>query len=645
MKIKNLNFLEKHIEKIAIGIGLAFFALVMWLFVLGEPYTIDVVTRSGTQTVTPDKVEVMIRDEARKLEQSYKKPETPFDEIPLPKWTDDFRGRMTGRFLPVDRLAMPLNMPGLDKSMADNVLTEKQLRIIPTPPAVAKITAQADYAVLAAPSDDETGQNLIKLVGNLPQPRDFRYVSVAASFEMEQWRERLKGQNVASDQRIPEDWWRNRLNITNVILERQTLDPTTGQWGNITVIPSLPSGEPQKFQVDGNGEIKLTAAEVPGLLDTIRDTQERIVRPDFVELERGVWSPPGSQHQLTEEQAKQLAEIQQKLAQLRRRDQAMQNAGRTTTPAAPVAPVAREPEDEWNQPGNPRPNRPAPRAGGTAPSTVQGQIAELESQRNALLGIAPTQTSEQQGPDAMGRPRDGVRRDPANRNNTRFGEPRDPREPRPRWTRDGLAPQPGQDADAVVPAIPPVTLWAHDITTRPGETYRYRVTVELLNPLFHINDVQREQYTEYFNKLSLRSEPGPWSEAVRVDPELYYFLTDQDAARRQVTVDVFRIFNGVWMRRSFDVRPGDAIGNAVEVTYQNRSQALDLNTNAMVVDIAFPASEMSAGANSDQTRAITYNLQNQAMQARVLGQDLADRTYQRLLSEMQIRSAMASSGQ
>lgn len=618
MKIKNLNFLEKHIEKIVIGIGLVFFLLVVWSFVLGQPYTVTVITRMGTKTVTPDQVEVMIRDQARKLENDYKKTETPFDEIPLPRWTDDFRDRMTGRFLPVDRLAMPFSSAGLDKKLGEGDPIPTPMRVVPLPPTATAIAPQADYAVLAAPADEQTAKQYAELVGNLKEPRDIRYVSVAATFDMEQWRDRLKAPDASPDQRIPEDWWRSRLFITDVILERQTLDAATRQWGTTTTIPSL-AYEPFRSNQADNGEIKLTAAEVPALLDGIREAQDRIARPAFVELERGAWTPPGSKHQLSEAQAQELAEIQQRLIQLNRRAKAMQ-AGQRGNPGDALAPAG-DPTDEPPAPGQPGQRRPGRNPRNPNPAnSVQGQIAELEAQRDSLMGVvrANAPSPESQAPGNFRRPGDG--------------------------RRPGEAPLPGQDPNAPMLSIPPIKIWAHDLTAKPGETYRYRITVAVLSPLFHINDVPREQYTQYFNKLSVASEPSAWSDAVQVDPERYYFVTAQDAARKQISIDVFRIFNGVWMRKSFDVRPGDTIGDAVQVTYKNQTESVDLNTDTMLVDIAFPANELSVSSNADQTRAIIYNLSDHTMQARTLGRDLSDPTYQRLLTEMQVRSAVAQSG-
>ena len=69
-----------------------------------------------------------------------------------------------------------------------------------------------------------------------------------------------------------------------------------------------------------------------------------------------------------------------------------------------------------------------------------------------------------------------------------------------------------------------ITLWAHDVTARPGATYRYRVVVTLLNPLFNrdsqLNDEQREAYAD---RLGLESQTSDWIE-VAVPPARRFFL-------------------------------------------------------------------------------------------------------------------------
>jgi len=587
MKIKNLNFIEKHIEKIILAVGLIFFMVVLWFYILGTPYQVEVSGRGMTEKLTPDQVEERIQQQARQLESNISRPDLPFPPITLPSWTDDFRDRMTRGFLPVDRLNMQLGSAGLDRSLVNITRDPEQNRVVPTPPAPVAVKAAAGYGVLAAPANEEVATKLVQLVGELEQPRDFRYVSVGATFKLEDWRRRLRGENIAPNQRIPEEWWRARLFLTDVILERQELDPATGQWSEPIVVPSLPGQEPAYR----NWQARLTTSEVPQLFEQIRDAQESIVRPPFVNMDRGTWTPPGSAQELTPAQAQELMEISNKLAQLRRTE-------------------------------------------GTADVDMGGggnsqQIAELEARRDQLLGIVRPVAVQPQ-PEQAQQPVPG-RRLPG-------------RAPAP-----GLRPAPGTAqstpvAPTTVPALPDVSLWAHDLTVKPGRTYRYRLVVSMLNPLYHINTVTREQRSEYFHRLSLQGEASEWSEPVKVDPEIYYFLTAQDSTRRLATVEVFRIFNGIWVRNNFEVRPGDAIGGPASLPFNGENYTVDLNTQAMVVDLFFPVPpSLGAAVDMGQTRMLVYDLASKQMTARTLSSDQQNETFQRLLREIQIRSLLANS--
>jgi hypothetical protein len=285
-----------------------------------------------------------------------------------------------------------------------------------------------------------------------------------------------------------------------------------------------------------------------------------------------------------------------------------------------------------------------------APPSLQGQIADLEARRDVLLGIArsnlnPEEAQPGQNP-AQPSPDGREMEPPVNNRGRRYQGPRGQggRQDGPWLGRGGsrLRPEGRTNEPLVIPALPDVKIWAHDLTVKPGKTYRYLMIVSVLDRLFHSNEVSREQYQEYFNKLSLSSPPSEWSEPVKVDPSVYFFLTGQDAARRQATVDVFHIFNGVWARQSFQVKAGDPIGGTVSLPYKDQTQAVDMHTNAVVVDIHFPVSRLGLSTNVDQTRMIVFKSQSNGMTSRTLGQDTKDPTYERLLREMQVRSVMAS---
>lgn len=536
MKLKNLNFAEQHIEKILIGVGVAFFGLVVWLFVVGEPYVVKVPGES--EPLTPEQVEQVIRRKADLLETQTQKKTLPFDKIPLPNWTDDFRDRMTGHFLPVDRLPYPMSSPGLDQGLIVASAVVNPERTVPTPPQVTDLLASASFGVLALPEkgQEQQRQAIIKLIGDIKKPADFRYVSVSASFSMQKWRELLKAPGETPDKRIPEDWWRNRLFLTDVTLQRQELNPATGQWGEAITVVSPP---PQTHQYR-DFATKLTAGEVPALLEGVRASQDTIARPPFVPLAKGQWDAPGD-----------IQEDQQ---------------GEAT---------------DQNQ----------------ATKAVQTALHEPARPRPAVLPRAARRIAARGG---------------------------------------AFAPQPSVNGGqpSVLLQLEDVKIWSHDLTVVPGKTYRYRFVVSVLSPLFHSNEVSREQYEAYFNKLSLSSEPSEWSQPVKVDPTMYFFLTAQDGSRQQATIDVFHIFDGRWIHQPFQVQAGDPIGDIVKLPYMEgttqQTAEVNMDTGHLLVDILFPSTGTASITSADQTQIVVYDQATNSLAGRTLGQDLKDKTYERL---------------
>jgi hypothetical protein len=159
-------------------------------------------------------------------------------------------------------------------------------------------------------------------------------------------------------------------------------------------------------------------------------------------------------------------------------------------------------------------------------------------------------------------------------------------QPRPRvpGTRPGMgpAPKPGVEQTPAVLEEDLITLWAHDLTAKPGEIYRYRVRVALVNPLFQQTQLVPEQRQKYANELSVLSEPSAWTQPVRVDPEHYYFATAVDAG--VTTVEVWRIFGGAWRSQEFKARPGQSIGEVVTVDVEGRPMTVDMRIGAILVD-------------------------------------------------------------
>lgn len=141
-------------------------------------------------------------------------------------------------------------------------------------------------------------------------------------------------------------------------------------------------------------------------------------------------------------------------------------------------------------------------------------------------------------------------------------------------------------------------VWAHDagLESLPsGRTMQYRIRMTLLNllagePLLLRN---KEDATQVFVH-------GPWSEpsdAIEIPATERYFITACDERRQEINVEMFRWFDGVWVKN----RSKFGIGQPLSVTLRTPVPGLDDPTkadnalvdfaaNAAVLDIDFKRS-------------------------------------------------------
>ena len=291
MKDKNIHFIERHVEKLILGGACMFMLVVVWVYVLGQPYTVKV---GIDQSVPPSRVNDTVEQAATNLfgmigDDSA----SPLDQIPIPQYTQLFRARISQAPLGVDQLD-PLGNPGLAEVGQVEFSEPTPVDIaVSVPPAPVGTQTVEGFGVL--PNREQLVSILMSMESGLNEeeaglaadrfadivseqaPRDFRYVSVAASFDLGLWREKLK--DPANGESIPEAWWRGALLLTGVGLERQDRDPQTGQWSEAKAIEPL-VGSLQIPQVRGTW----VSNEAESVLKIIREKQSKIATPGFVPM-------------------------------------------------------------------------------------------------------------------------------------------------------------------------------------------------------------------------------------------------------------------------------------------------------------------------------------------------------------------------
>jgi hypothetical protein len=155
---------------------------------------------------------------------------------------------------------------------------------------------------------------------------------------------------------------------------------------------------------------------------------------------------------------------------------------------------------------------------------------------------------------------------------------------------------PDEETDSEREPLSRQTFWVHDAragSIESGKTYQYRIRPVIANLLAAHPERFREpqQAREYFI-------PGVWSDPIEVSlpPDMWFFVTSKDPKRKEVGVEFFRWFEGIWVksprREKFaigasmklearTVVPGDEPGTTERPTveYSARAKIVDIDFN------------------------------------------------------------------
>ena len=601
MKIKNLGFFEKNIEKMVLALAGVFFLIVMGFFFLGSPFKATLV--GVPEPLSPGQIEDHILGKVNDLDRQLQLPEPPIPPMPVPNFSRDVLVRITQPLSPVSRYLVPPGGTGLDKSLYGSGATEVAVAALPESPTPTQPVARADFAVLA---ETKRINDWLKLVGR-QTPRDFRYASVAASFDLGAWRKSLKNSN------IPEEWWDGVIMLTHLELERETLDPLTQTWGQRQTIAYLPTQA--HFDHLSPALAEQSTAQIAEL---IRSQQMRITQPAFAPLTNDrAWLPPDVPAQkLSLDQRRQLVEIIRQINVKKRQMQKTlpsllpledQEEDQPLTPDGGSAPTP----NPINQPVMPPSMDPmiyGPQIvpGGTnLPPGVPGAPGT-----HGAPGI-PVPSGIDQELDLLQRQRDAVI----------AGQ--DPRTIAPR-------------ADAPIASVSSskIDLLTHDLTVQPGQTYRYRLRVGVFNPLFRRGNQLEDKQRDLTKQLAILSSASAWSTPVEVWPERLYFLVKTNVELGTTTWEVYRILKGRWVAQSFDARPGDLIGRLTQVKVDDKSYDVDMQIHAALIDV-----EPTLTRFGPTGRAIAMNVADGSIFEHTVADDQESPRYRHLREEIRQQAA------
>lgn len=290
MKFKNINIIERHVEKVVLAICVLVLLWVGYSYFVATPFQANV----GNQMLGPREIDPMLADQARLIRDKLRRGQADekLQQWKVPNYVRQMQQRIEQPVTPTNAFASLRASDELflitqeDGSIGPTTSNNQMVAQYHTPivPAPVGMVAQPNLGTLSELAV-RTQPNLRQVVGGQP-PYDLVWVSLASVFDATALRESLTRQATVSLMRIPETWWRQTLAISDVMVEREELLPD-GQWGKPTLLPTPPDRPTYR-----------TALANPGrafreVVASIRQNQAQVVQPTGYELVDGrVWTAP-----------------------------------------------------------------------------------------------------------------------------------------------------------------------------------------------------------------------------------------------------------------------------------------------------------------------------------------------------------------
>lgn len=615
--MKGIGFFEQHVEKIILTVTVLVLAIAFYTQFIREPHSIP----EGSPQEIKTKVESEIESLNRRLNGNANVPNYEVAGF------DEHFEQTTIRNAPGSGLATGvIGNPPIEPPIAEG---GGETYSLPRPPMATGFEVAAGHALLATSGNQgEITQQLIDILDQRA-PYDFQYVSVAADFPFAQWVRRLEQRRSGQDPPVPTRWWGSRRFLAGVLLQRQELDPVTGEWSDPVIIDPMPG----QIGYRENAEQVWEPGEFQQTLSLISNQQQFVQQPPFVPTAGGVpWTPPGeglaslspeTQLELRglfddlEGVRDRIFRMEERNGNARTRTDNSRSRSRTTTNRRSTGGGMGAAGGAFG--GNNAARRtPAPtrsRDQNLSPlDRLRNQEVEIINEIMAIL--LPDQAEQQNNQPVAQQPG--------------FNQPGMMQPGFNPGMRGNNTAQPVQSAGITEDEV---RVWAHDITVEPGKTYRYRVIVNVLNPLFRRSNINKQQRAENYRKIALGPDPdelesSPWSRPITTDPVNFFWLVDGSLQNQQAEVEIWTRYSGQWERLESRVSAGDAIGGNTNIEGPMGITSLRMYTGQTMVDYA------SLGAGAASAALLFIDDSTGQLDYRTVEGDAENVNYVRLLNEM-----------
>jgi hypothetical protein len=595
MKSKGITIWEQHVEKMVLGLAFVAFAYFAATQFLGNPNAATI----NNQSVPPSEIDRLLEEKAKAINVKLSDDARPTIELPQVKpIADQMLAALTDPISPVDALALPQYYlvpqgKGLD------ILEPKAYHVpeldAPAPTRPKQYHDALTEEVVSAYPDE--------LRDKFPpgQPYDLAYVTHFGEVDLAQLREELRKFD-ADHAQIPSTWYGGKPLFIDLVVERGEVvgDEIT----NVVILPPLPG----QYSFRDSMKEQLSVDDRNVMLEELLkpEVQNAVIQPEFLATRRGSWQPLTIGELDEVEEVAVVDEDENELEQLDRRiRRAQQERDRIDTQlkeiGGPLEDTGSTPDDEPAMPrGGGGGAGPSKGGGGGSLSNTGGDALGADKERTRKQRIALTRKLKQ-----------------LDERLARYQQERE--------VKHGAMLV--EEVEDTGPADR-IMVWGHDINVEPGKTYRYRMTIKVLNPFFARRLNLKPEQQSLADQVTLESPPSEWSDPITVSPPVRVFLTRASAASQgpdlgrgttfgSATFQVFRFHDGLTWLQEFIVEPGDRVGSTKRVKLTGaqgavKEESINFSTNWVVVDIIQDAEAPKAGALPSQ----------QGMEARVVLMDM-----------------------
>ncbi|MCA9298309.1 MAG: hypothetical protein KDA28_04540, partial [Phycisphaerales bacterium] len=533
MKVKGVNPIEAHVEKLVLAVvAVVLMAVLFMQFAM--PSTIQV----GGEDLSPERAFDPAKNEALAQQNRMEDQEPAFPEAPPATLGAQFDQVKGAALVPQDvRFAALGESPSVmpDDLQLNDALKDGSLvapLVVPAPSA----PLAAAYMTTVDPSEVIANPELAPLLPS-SQPYDKTSVSVEATVDGTEIYRLLVSDPEGDAVPMPVAWWRDSFAILGIEVEREELTED-GEWTNLTPVEGIPGTPTLLADLLEN---KPTVGAMRSVIGEAQRSESMILEPDFVRTIAGPeWESP------TDELKRQAMSLRQdeidreidRIKKLKRELDELQ------------AMVDRLPKDDGDARSRNEPARDPRRDPGGMKGVDPGRQTTRErdtgSNLNPNVVRNRARATAQQFNKSVQSFFDEYGYDPLVEENSR--------DRRETSNRRDLTPL-FERAE--------VKVHAHDFDVEPGKTYRYRLRLVVNNPAYgRVDYLEREQQELAEEALAY----GAWtsfSAPIEVPEEQYYFVTGASpgnlASGPSATVEVYEFHYGYWRRGQARLEPGDMI--------------------------------------------------------------------------------------